>query len=326
MLSAIGVNLALACVESAFYGIFFVLATTSLAVLVGRHSNRSSSLNGSSAPSSKPIWRSPLLIATVMLLMTVTAHWILTVRRLFEAFLYHTGGGDPLAYYLTVEASTQVASTAFVVSSVIVGDLILTYRIWVVWDRRLSMIVFPMLCTLGYVAMGISVIQLFAIYTPHESIFIHAAQRRIITTAALTLSNRAVKHEGTSFAKGLPEALVIFIESAALYTFWTLFFLVSYASNSLLEAFAFHCIPAATGLSFTLIIARIGLGWSRVAGDDVELAPGPRWTLPQVQDSAYPLRVITVNVRRTVEQEAVPDYSLHPIRTPEKSAGDLRMV
>ena len=63
-----------------------------------------------------------------------------------------------------------------------------------------------------------------------------------------------------------------------------------------------------------------------MAGDDVELAPGPRWTLPQVQDSAYPLRVITVNVRRTVEQEAVPDYSLHPIRTPEKSAGDLRMV
>ncbi|KAI0327852.1 hypothetical protein GY45DRAFT_1256114 [Cubamyces sp. BRFM 1775] len=347
MLSAIGVNLALACVESAFYGIFFVLATTSLAVLVGRHSNRSSSHNGPPAPSSKPLWRSPLLIATVMLLMTVTAHWILTVRRLFEAFLYHTSGGEPTRYYLTVEAPTQVASTAFVVSSVIVGDLILTYRIWVVWDRRLSMIVFPMLCTLGYVAMGISVIQLFAIYTPMESIFVHAAQRRIITTAALTLStniygtgsslsiayriwtsNRAVKHEGASLAKGLPEALVIFIESAALYTFWTLFFLVSYSSNSLLEAFAFHCIPAATGLSFTLIIARIGLGWSRVAGDDVELAAGPRWTMPQGQDSTgtYPLRVIAVNVRRTVEQEAVPDFSLHPIRTPEKSAGDLRMV
>ncbi|KAH9896050.1 hypothetical protein C8Q73DRAFT_665064 [Cubamyces lactineus] len=342
MLSAIGVNLALACVESAFYGIFFVLATTSLAVLVGRHSKRSSSLGGPSAPSSKPFWRSPLLIATVMLLMTVTAHWILTVRRLFEAFLYHTGGGEPTTYYLTVEASTQVASTAFVVSSVIIGDLVLTYRIWVVWDRRLSMIVFPTLCTLSYVAMGISVIQLFAIYTPHESIFVHAAQRRIITTAALTLStniygtvsiayhiwtsNRAIKHEGTSFTKGLPEALVIFIESAALYTFWTLFFLVSYSSNSLLEAFAFHCIPAATGLSFTLIIARIGLGWSRVAGDDAELAPGSRWALPQGQDSTYPLRVITVNVRRTVEQEAVPDYSLHPLRTPEKSAGDLRMV
>lgn len=36
--------------------------------------------------------------------------------------------------------------------------------------------------------MGISVIQLFAVYRPGESPFVNAAQRRIITTAAFTLT------------------------------------------------------------------------------------------------------------------------------------------
>ncbi|KAI9068558.1 hypothetical protein FKP32DRAFT_1561435 [Trametes sanguinea] len=340
MLSPIAVNLALTCLESTFYGIFLVLATTSFAVLVGRHSNRSSNPGGIPSPSaSKNVWTSPLFLATAMLLMTVTAHWVLTVRRLFEAFIYDDGGQQPTKYFLTVEANTQVAATAFVVSSVIVGDIILTYRIWVVWDRRWSFIVFPSLCTLGYVAMGFSVVQLFAAYVPGESIFVNAAQRRIITTAALTLStniygtvsiayriwksNRAMKQEVAMPKKGLPEALVIFIESAALYTTWTLFFLVSYSSNSLLEAFAFHCIPAATGISFTLIIARIGLGWSQVAGDGLELAGPTR--RPLRQDDGYPLRMITVNVRRTVEQEAVPDFALPP-RTPEKRDQEFDLV
>ncbi|KAH9850459.1 hypothetical protein C2E23DRAFT_311580 [Lenzites betulinus] len=323
MLSAINVNLALTCVESALFGIFFVLAVTSLAVLVVRHSN-----DRAASPSSERIWASPLFVGTILLLMTVTSHWLITVRRLFDAFLYHDGGANPMTYYLTVEAPPQVAATAFVVASVIVGDIILTYRIWVVWDRRWSMIVFPALCTLGYTAMGISVIQLFATYKPNESPFVKAAQRRIITTAAFTLttniygtasisyriwtSNRALKlHDSSPTPRmGLAEALVIFIESAALYTAWTLFFLVSYSANSLLEAFAFHCIPAATGISFMLIIVRVGLGfhWSPATVGSLDPARASTSVLRK------PPRMIALNVTKSVERET--DFALR--RVPDK--------
>ncbi|KAI0820898.1 hypothetical protein BC628DRAFT_817017 [Trametes gibbosa] len=325
MLSAISVNLALTCVESASFGIFFVLAVTSLAVLVVRHSNGSAS-----PPSSERIWASPLFIGTVLLLMTVTAHWIITVRRLFEAFLYNDGGANPATYYMTVEAPTQVAATTFVVASVIVGDIILTYRIWVVWDRRWSLIVFPILCTLGYVAMGVSVIQLYATYKPNESPFVQAAQRRIITTAALTLttniygtasisyriwtSNRALKNDNDASGMGLSEALVIFIESAALYTTWTLFFLLSYSANSLLEAFAFHCIPAATGISFMLIIVRVGLGlhWSPAITRSLDLHVSTSVAVRKPPPCAP--RMVSLNVTKTVERET--DFALR--RAPEK--------
>ncbi|CDO75938.1 hypothetical protein BN946_scf184873.g27 [Trametes cinnabarina] len=324
--NAVGINLALACAESVLFGIFLVLAITSLAVIVGRHTNRSSNYSGHSGPSER-VWKSPLFIATIVLSMTVTSHWLVTMRRIFDAFLHYEGGRNPMEYYLTVEAPTQVAATAFVVASVIVGDVILTYRIWVVWDRRWTLIVFPTLCTLAYVVLGISVVQVFASYSPGESIFMAVARLRIVTTAALTLatnlygtgiiayriwaSTRSMKHDHAFGALGLTmtEALVIFIESAAFYTFWTLFFLTAFAANSLLEAFAFHCIPAATGISFMLIVVRVGLGfhWSHIAGVALSFM-GRRPSTLRKQALAYPPRAITLNVTRTIEQET--DYAL----------------
>ncbi|KAI9058935.1 hypothetical protein FKP32DRAFT_1580778 [Trametes sanguinea] len=327
-MNAVGINLALACVESVLFGVFFVLAITSLAVIVGRHTNRSSSLSGRSCSSSSDrIWTSPLFVATVILFMTVTSHWLVSIRRIFDAFLYYEGGRDPMGYYLIVEAPTMVVSTALVVASVIVGDIILTYRIWVVWDRRWSLIVFPALSTLAYVVLGVSVVQLFASYSPGESIFMADARLRIVSTAGLTLatnlygtgiiayriwaSNRSMKHDRAFSGVGLTmtEALVIFIESAALYTFWTLFFLIAFAANSLLEQFAFHCIPAATGISFMLIVVRVGLGfhWSQIAGVGLSFV-GRRPSAVRKPPIAYPPRAITLSVTRTIEQET--DYSL----------------
>ncbi|KAI0764237.1 hypothetical protein BD413DRAFT_482919 [Trametes elegans] len=330
-MSAIGVNLALACIESVLFGIFFVLAMTSLAVLVGRHGNRSSSLSGRSCLSER-VWASPLFIATVILLMTVTTHWMISVRRIFDAFLYYEGGRAPMEYYLTVEAPTQVIATAFVVISVIVGDIILTYRIWIVWDRRLSLIVFPVLSTVAYAGMGVSMVTLFASYMPGESIFMSRARETVITTSALTLATNIY---GTGTNDCIPDmveqpsdearphlyrrrldcgALVIFIESAAFYTFWTLFFVVSFSANSYLEAFAFHCIPAATGISFMLIVVRVGLGfhWSQIAAADgaglrAAAVARPSFRKPK-PPLPYPPRAITLNVTRTIEQET--DYAL----------------
>ncbi|OJT13248.1 hypothetical protein TRAPUB_10183 [Trametes pubescens] len=338
-MNAVGINLALACIESLLYGMFFVLAMTSLAVLVGRHTNRTSTFGGRSFTSDR-IWTSPLFVATMFLLATVTSHWLITVRRVFDAFVYFDAGQDPMEYYLTVEAPTQVIGTAFVVATVIVGDIILTYRIWTVWDRRWTLIIFPTLCTLAYTALGVSMVQLFASYSPNESIFMSAARHRVIPTSALTLatnlygtgtiayriwsSNRAMKHSHTFGGVGLrvSEGLVIFIESAAFYTFWTLFFVVSFSANSLLEQFAFHCIPAATGISFMLIVVRVGLGfhWSQITGVGAGAAGlaaharrAPSMRKPAL---AYPPRAITLNVTRTVEQET--DYALR--MSPEPSS------
>ncbi|KAI1788208.1 hypothetical protein LXA43DRAFT_1026099 [Ganoderma leucocontextum] len=346
------VNLALTCVESLLYGIFFVLAIISLAVLVAR---RWKNPNGTSLSSVGGPLSSPLVIGTVLLLITVSGHWCTTVLRLFQSMDYE-GGQHMGDYYLMVELTPQVVATAFVVASVVVGDIILvcaasnslshaflthhvlveTYRAWIVWDRKFATVIFPTLCTCAYIGAGISVVQLFAVFKPEESIFVLASKRRVITTAALTLStnmygtgciayriwstNRTIKHKrasGSGLGLDLSEALVIFVESAALYTAWTFFFLVSYIVSSPLEAFAFHCIPAATGISFMLIIVRVGLGfsWAEPAVSQLGVAGlGPLSGMQTRGQSdsvaAYPLTMISLNVTRTVERETATDFAL----------------
>nr|VWP02052.1 Zn(2)-C6 fungal-type domain-containing protein [Ganoderma boninense] len=324
------VNLALTCVESALYGIFFLLATTSLSVLVAR---RWRSPNGTSTLSvGGTLLRSPLVIATLLLFITVSGS------------MDYEGGRNMTGYYLLVESPPQVVAAAFVVASVIVGDIILTYRVWIVWDKKLATIIFPALCTCAYIV----VVQLFAVFKPEESIFVSASKRRVITTAALTLStnmygtgciayriwttNRAMKHERAAGpGMGLSEALVIFVESAALYTSWTFFFLVSYIASSPLEAFAFHCIPAATGISFMLIIVRVGLGfsWAEIAGSQLAVSvgglggiAGPTVTTRGQTDlaAAYPLAMI-VSVTQTVERE-VTDFALPRVGSKGDSDSD----
>ena len=107
------------------------------------------------------------------------------------------------------------------------------------------------------------------------------------------------------------------------YRFWTLFFLIAYSASSLLEDFAFHCIPAATGISFMLIIVRVGLGfsWAHAAS-----APGAANAFFHGSTHAAAhahghadgaLRMITLNVTRTVERET--DFAL-PLPLPRDAS------
>ena len=71
-LSVLDVALALTCVESALYGIFFVLALTSFGVLVVRHGKDANGVKAARVLT-RGVFHSPLLIATLTLLLTVTA-------------------------------------------------------------------------------------------------------------------------------------------------------------------------------------------------------------------------------------------------------------
>ena len=111
------------------------------------------------------------------------------------------------------------------------------------------------------------------------------------------------------------------------YRFWTLFFLIAYSASSLLEDFAFHCIPAATGISFMLIIVRVGLGfsWTHAAsapGAASTLFPGSTHAAAHAHVHGHghadgALRMITLNVTRTVERET--DFAL-PLPLPRDAS------
>jgi len=130
----LAVNLTTACIESFFYGIFFLLTVLSVYLLVVRHN---------SAKTKRSIFLTPFFPSTLLIFATVTGvsiyfggkritlrrdltcilqHWIVTFKRLFDALIYFNSGKTPVSYFANVRLPTEIAKTSFLVLTLFIGD------------------------------------------------------------------------------------------------------------------------------------------------------------------------------------------------------------
>ncbi|KAI0369168.1 hypothetical protein BV20DRAFT_415741 [Pilatotrama ljubarskyi] len=346
MISILATNLATVCVESAFWGIFFVLAMTSIILFVQRSRNR----EGPSYSSTK-LWRSPLFIASCLLLGTVTAHWIVLVRRLFIAFIDFEGGTQPIVFFASLREPTEVVLTALNVVSVVICDLMMIARTWVIWNKSIRVVIFPILTTIGLTVCSITITYLFSQYDSGEDLYQSTLGHWVTAGYVLTIStnvygtgmisyrilstSKALKHGiRASGGRSIMEALSIFIESAALYAVWGLFFFVTYQAKLSINVLANDCLPAVSGISLMLITLRISLGWAHRAPSSANASgavpsigggsPGVVLSRGGRPSDGYPLRTIALNVTRTVEQQA--DYAIGSPHDKGKDSDGLSMV
>ncbi|KAI1782480.1 hypothetical protein LXA43DRAFT_1068703 [Ganoderma leucocontextum] len=168
-----------------------------------------------------------------------------------------------------------------------IGDLMIRWAI-----------VLPLMTIVALVVTGVGLIHQFAISQPTGSIFSTTVGRwitaycvmtfctKIYGTVAITYriwaSNHILKRTGLRDGGHslLPEndlatkeAMVIFVESAALYMAWGMFFVVVYGLQSHLQIISTGCAPVVLGVTFMLITVRVGLGWgqeSRVGGTTIQ--------------------------------------------------------
>ncbi|KAJ7085890.1 hypothetical protein C8R44DRAFT_531994, partial [Mycena epipterygia] len=260
------VSLATVALESCLYGAYLVLSVLSVALMLSRYSNSV----GLAGPA-MPIF---LLLGTVSLFVTITAHWILTVDRSFLAFLQFENGTFPLGFYGDISQVTEVVKTGFLMATGVIGDALLIHRLWIVWGRNKYVIIFPMCTLMGLTACGAGATYQFSQYQLGQNVFLSEAGRWITSDTVFTLctnlysttliswriwkTSRAVRPYG---GQRLKSVLSILIESAALYTSWNLFFFVSYEVQSNLQFIAADCWPAVAGISYMLIHVR--LGWTQ---------------------------------------------------------------
>ncbi|KAJ6515502.1 hypothetical protein C8R45DRAFT_956707 [Mycena sanguinolenta] len=303
----VAVNLGTVSVESFLYGVYVVLFVTSMYLMGARYSKADQPKVGSRASRRSSIFWGP-----ICLFLLITAHWILTVDRSFLAFVYFKNGTLPIAFYGDLSHITEVVKTGFVSASLVVGDALIIHRLWVVWSRNIYVCIFPICTMLGLAICGGGITYQLSQYTIGEDIFISAAGRWITSDTVFTLctnvyctalitwriwrNSRLVAPYGSS---NLNSLLGVLIESAALYTTWTLFFLISYQTKSNLQFIALDCWGAITGISCMLIHVRVGLGWSQTS-----MRTGAAST-----PSAPPF---AVNISRAVHSQ--PDYQMDDFR------------
>ncbi|KAH9840964.1 uncharacterized protein C8Q71DRAFT_794946 [Rhodofomes roseus] len=276
-----------------------------------------------------------MFIGSMSLFITITAHIICTVIRLFQAFVLYEDGTQPLYFYADLRQTTEVVKTGFLVTSLIAGDVMVIYRVWIVWSHKKAFIIFPLCTLIGLIICGSGITYQFSQYVPGEVVFESVAGRWITSNCVFTLctnvycsaviawkvwsNHNAISRHGGSNLMGV---LAMFIESAILYTTWTLIFFITYQTKTNVQFPIVDTWPAVSGISFMLINVRVGLGKSIGTSQiDSRNASGTGSAAPGILGNrSYPLRPLTVEISQSTRRDNDLDV---PVKGMFPTSGDL---
>ncbi|KAJ7258314.1 hypothetical protein C8J57DRAFT_1720842 [Mycena rebaudengoi] len=253
--SLLTVNIAAVIGETLLYGILLVLVSVNIC-------SRSSWCHRRE-DSTQQRWDPVFVIFTIALLLCCTAHWLLTVISFSHAVLLSAEGHTALTFYVLF---SKLAAAAVIVnfSAICLGDAVIIYRLWIVWCRNLRVTTPAIIVWVALLAVG-SVFQhmvLVAFLQRHEL----PPRGLIIANFVLTLAINiyctvliAWRVWTQTRAKQIMFVVSVLVESAALYTAWTLFTIMSSMLNSNIQGFAVGLIAQVIGLTNMLIYLRVGL-------------------------------------------------------------------
>ncbi|KAF8154993.1 hypothetical protein K438DRAFT_1863028, partial [Mycena galopus ATCC 62051] len=285
-----------AIMETYFYGVYVVLFITSVFLLFTMQSR---------GFRERSIWLSPILCGGSFLFVTVTGHWILTIDRLFIAFVTVN---DPVAFYGDFSQPTQIVQTGFLLLSLSTVDALFVHRLWTVWAHNRYVMIFPTLTLSGLVVCAIGVMYDFSQFRVGDSVP-ELANGWIVVDCALTASTNIyctaliawrlwkVQHIMKPIGgRTLMSVLGIIVESAALSAAWAVFFIITYIARSNLR-FLIDVTPAIVGTTNMLIYVRVGLGWAH--------APAANTTTPAT--SAMRLNGSRFNAAAVDSIDSIPE-------------------
>ncbi|KAJ7251669.1 hypothetical protein C8J57DRAFT_670386 [Mycena rebaudengoi] len=256
--------------ESYLYGILVLLSTSTLYFFATRRT-----LAGKTrAP--RHHFTSLVFLGIASLFLVVTAHWAIVIYQAFFAFIHlGTVVGEDL-FYADLSQPSELAKAALFFAAVLLGDTLVTYRLWIVWGQHRYIAVVPVLALVGSGVTSAGTLYVFAQWDhslrghPFYNIsrpwvtsgFIFSFLTNIYSTGLIAFRIRKFKHVGSGSESRLLGFLAILVESAALQTFWFIVFSITQLAESDLDFIFADSFPVILGISNMLIHARVGLGWS----------------------------------------------------------------
>ncbi|KAF7368054.1 hypothetical protein MSAN_00871300 [Mycena sanguinolenta] len=178
-ISLLDVNLAVAVLESQLYGVYLLLASYTLYLMITRHREcRRVSHASYKGPRSKSPFLSPVALGAFTVFVTVTTHWLLNIIRLYTAFHdCQDGCQGPQQFYSDHSQTTEVLKCGFMVASVSIGDSLIIHRLWAVWAFQTRIIIVPSITLAALTTFGVGLTYQLSTYSSNDSIFQGAFRR-----------------------------------------------------------------------------------------------------------------------------------------------------
>ncbi|KAK7061981.1 hypothetical protein R3P38DRAFT_682545 [Favolaschia claudopus] len=275
-----------AVIGSLLFGIYVVLAVFSTMLHIQRISRNQAATPGRTTI--RTILRSPMILGGLLISLVLTPRWILDIIDTADGFL---NSDDPNLYFLAPVRTRAVTGLGFLLTSLLICDAMIVYRLWIVWNRSIAIVLFPILALLGLLAGGIGVARQFAVTPLGESMFSEKIKQWIVQNSVFNLVTNVYATALIAYrvcmnnyrlssatvirvkvGNDLTTFLAILVESSALLSIWIIFEMVTYAIKSPLNWFVLGNLGTISGISFMLINVRVALGWSQ-SGQSMHLEP-----------------------------------------------------
>nr|GAT48311.1 predicted protein [Mycena chlorophos] len=290
------------------YGVYLVLFGLSMGLFVSRISSkrrREGAAKGSgksgrskddrAGSSSIRSWRiaarSPIFMASFALWVATTIVWILTVQRTFYGFVTYNGGvpGSSTAFFSSLSQASETTQNLFIDLGLAIGDAMILYRLWAMW-RNWFVVAPALLCWVGFVAAetlavidtALGKLEIVA-NTITSSITLSLATNLYCTVLiwyrvwTVVASSANLEVARTSGRMNLTRIVLIFVESAAGFTLYTVIYFVLHLLNHKLQFGFINASPAAIGIANALIQTRVALAREKYLlsdGGEVDLGSG----------------------------------------------------
>ncbi|KAJ7306975.1 hypothetical protein DFH08DRAFT_513412 [Mycena albidolilacea] len=268
-------NFASLILASCFYGILIVLFVSTIYFLATRRT-----LAGKTQTSRHHFTSLPFLGVTGLFLV-ITAHWSVVIYQGSFAFIHLGNVVAEENFYSDFSDKAELVKAALLCASVLLGDSLVIYRLWIIWGRNRYIITFPIFSLACTFVAGFGTLYEFTQKGPRlrgtTNVLTQIAPW-IVTGGVLSLIinlystgliifrickvTTAIRPTSDS---RLMYFLNVLVESAALQTFWLVFGVITEFAKSD-AAYAVYAVsdtfPAIIGIANLLIHARVGLGWS----------------------------------------------------------------
>ncbi|THU89263.1 hypothetical protein K435DRAFT_678344, partial [Dendrothele bispora CBS 962.96] len=245
----------------------------------------------------------PMLFIAIIMFVLATMHIGVNYTRIIRAFItFKDEPGDPPAYFNQLSEFTQIFGSAIYVAQTLVGDSVVLYRCYLVWNHNKLVVVFPLFLLFGSTACGVGILYSFAKVVPQAEIFVDELQHWIVSFFSLTLATNLIctalvayriwyiNHLASTFSLGsggLYPIMLMVIESGMVYSLTLTALLVLYKTQSWFQYVLLDAISPIVGLVFSMIIVRIGLGITSPNGETRATTTEPTMVFTKRNPSNY---------------------------------------
>ncbi|KAK0475551.1 hypothetical protein IW261DRAFT_1495008 [Armillaria novae-zelandiae] len=216
-----------------------------------------------------------MVAASLWMLVFSTLQVSCHLRFVLDAFVY--SDNKPVDTLSDMPNPVNVMLLVTYVAQTFMGDCILLYRCWVIYDRRWMIVICPILMCIAETGCGIAAVYLETTLGDGSSITDPRLFPLIITLQSLTLTTNVITtflivhriwtiHSAirrlvpSTKNHPLKNSLVVLIESASVYTASVAVLLIVYVLRSNADYVISDLIVQVIGITFNLIIIRFARG------------------------------------------------------------------